>query len=266
MKVRRLASAEIVAVGTEILLGSLVDTNTAWLSRQLAASGVPVYRHTAVDDDRDRLVAALSEAASRADLVLSTGGLGPTFDDLTNEALGRATGREMVEYPEARRHVDRVFRRFTGREPPPSAHKQALFPEGSELIVNPLGTAMGALLELDGVLFATLPGVPAEMRRMFEETLEPLIGGRSDGVIVSVVLEFSGISEEELGEEIGDLLGSSDPALAPVVGPGEVGRGEVHIRLTTRASTREGANEKLGPLAEELARRLGEYYLGTKRG
>src|SRR5215213_10025203 len=265
MKVRRLASAEIVAVGTEILLGSLVDTNTAWLSRRLAASGVAVDRHTAVDDDRDRLVAALSEAASRADLVLSTGGLGPTFDDFTNEALGQALGREMVEYPDARRHVERAFRRFTGRKPPPSAYKQALFPQGSELIANPSGTAMGALLELDGVLFATLPGVPAEMRRMFEETLEPMIGERSEGVIVSVVLKFAGISEEELGEEIGDLLGSSDPALAPLVGPGEVGRGEVHIRLTANAPTREVANEKMGPLAEELLRRLSQYYLGNRR-
>jgi nicotinamide-nucleotide amidase len=265
MMVRPLASAEIVAVGTEILLGSLVDTNTAWLSQRLVNSGVALYRHTDVGDDRGRLVAALSEAATRADLVLSTGGLGPTFDDLTNEALGQAAGRQMVEYPEARRHVDRAFRHFTGREPPPSAYKQALFPEGSELIANPLGTAMGALLELDGVLFATLPGVPAEMRRMFEEALGPLIGERSEGVIVSVVLEFAGISEEESGEEIGDLLGSSDPTLAPLVGPGEVGRGEVHIRLTTKSPTREGANEKIGPVAEELLRRLGEYYLGTKR-
>jgi nicotinamide-nucleotide amidase len=265
MKVRSLTSAEIVAVGTEILLGTLVDTNTAWLSRRLAASGIAVHRHTAVGDDKTRLVAALSEAAARADLVLSTGGLGPTSDDLTNEALGGATGREMVEYPEARHHVERAFRDFTGREPPPSAYKQALFPEGSELIANPLGTAMGALLELDGVLFATLPGVPAEMQRMFEETLEPMIKERSEGVIVSVVLEFAGISEEELGEEIGDLLGTSDPALAPLVGPGEVGRGQVHIRLTTRAPTREVANEKIRPLADELLRRLSEYYLGKKQ-
>ena len=161
--------------------------------------------------------------------------------------------------------MEQAFRRFTGHETPPSAYKQALFPEGSELIANPLGTAMGALLELDGVLFATLPGVPAEMSRMFEETLEPVIGERSEGAIVTVVLEFAEISEEELGEEIGDLLGSPDPALAPLVGPGEVGRGEVHIRLTTKAPTREAANEKIGPLAEKLIRRLGEHYLGTKR-
>jgi nicotinamide-nucleotide amidase len=98
MKDRHPMSAEIVVVGTEILLGSLLDTNSAWLSRRLAALGVGVYRHTTVGDNKGRLVAALSEAAARADLVLSTGGLGPTFDDLTNEALGQATGREMIEY------------------------------------------------------------------------------------------------------------------------------------------------------------------------
>jgi nicotinamide-nucleotide amidase len=178
-KVDLIKSAEIVAVGTEMLLGELVDTNTAWMSSRLAALGVSIYRHTTVGDNKQRVVTALQEAASRADLILTTGGLGPTSDDVTNECLGLVAGREMVEYPEARRHVDEAFERFTGRRPPASAHKQALFPRGSTLIPNPLGTAMGALLELDSVLFATLPGVPAEMQRMFEETLEPLIGKRS---------------------------------------------------------------------------------------
>jgi competence/damage-inducible protein CinA-like protein len=257
--------AEIIAVGTEILLGSLLDTNTAWLSRRLAALGVAVYRHTTVGDNEGRLVATLSEAAARADLVLSTGGLGPTSDDLTHEALGQAAGREMVEYPEARRHVDEMFGYFTGRRPPRSAHKQALFPKGASLIPNPSGTAMGALLELEDVLFATLPGVPAEMYGMFEETLEPLIKKRSEGVIVSLMLRFAGISEEELGEKLQDLLDTSDPTIAPLVGPGQVGRGEVHLRLTTRASTREEADKKIEPIAEEVLRRLGEYYLGRKQ-
>ena len=193
MKGWRLMSAEIVAVGTEILLGGLVDTNTAWLSRRLAALGVSVYRHTTVGDNKERLVAALLEATTRADLVVSTGGLGPTADDLTHEALGLATKREMVAYPQARRHIDQTFERFTGRRPPPSAYKQAHFPDGCELVANPLGTAMGALLELEGTLFATLPGVPSEMKRMFEQTLEPLIGKRSEGVIVSRLLRFAGI-------------------------------------------------------------------------
>ena len=250
-------TAEIVAVGTEILLGGLVDTNTAWLSRRLADLGVAVHRHATVGDDEGRLAAALSEAAARADLVVSTGGLGPTPDDLTHEALGRATGRRLVEYPEARRHVDEAFWRFTGRRPPPSAHKQALFPEGSEPIPNPLGTAMGALLELEGTLFATLPGVPKEM----EGTLGPLIAERCEGAIVSLVLRFAGVSEEEMSEEIGDLLAASDPTVSPLVGPGEVGSGEVHLRVTARASTRAEAEGKIGPVAEEILSRLGQYHL-----
>jgi nicotinamide-nucleotide amidase len=167
----------------------------------------------------------------------------------------------MVEYPEAKRHIDEVFDNFTGRRPPPSAYKQALFPEGSKLIPNPLGTAMGALLELDEVLFATLPGVPVEMQRMFEETLEPLIGKRSEGVIVSLMLKFAGISEEELSEKVQDLLDALDPTVAPLVGPGEVGRGEVHLRVTTKASTREEAEGKIEPVAEEILSRLSDYYL-----
>jgi nicotinamide-nucleotide amidase len=261
MKGWRLMSAEIVAVGTEILLGSLVDTNTAWLSRRLAALGVAVYRHTTVGDNKERLVAALSEAAVRADLVVSTGGLGPTADDLTHEALGLATRREMVAYPKARRHIDQTFERFTGHRPPPSAYKQALFPDGSELVANPLGTAMGVLLELEGTLFATLPGVPSEMKRMFVETLEPLIGKRSEGVIVSRLLRFAGISEEEMSEKVRDLLASSDPTLAPLVGPGEVGRGEVQLRVTTRALTRTEAEDKIGRVAEEILSRLRSYSL-----
>jgi nicotinamide-nucleotide amidase len=147
--------AEIVAIGSEILLGDLVDTNTPWLSRRLAALGVVVHRHTTVGDDKERIVATLLEAALRADLVVTVGGLGATPDDLTHECLREVTSREMVECSEARRHLDEVFERTAGRKPPPSAYEQALFPEGSKLIPNPLGTAMGVLLEADGALFAT---------------------------------------------------------------------------------------------------------------
>ena len=187
--------------------------------------------------------------------------LANTYRDITHEALGLATGREMVEYPQARRHIDQTFERFTGRRPPPSAHKQAFFPDGCELVANPLGTAMGALLELEGTLFATLPGVPSEMKRMFEETLEPLIGKRSEGVIVSQLLRFAGISEEEMSEKVRDLLDSSDPTFAPLVGPGEVGRGEVQLRVTTRAPTRAEAEDKIELVAEEILSRLRSYSL-----
>ena len=120
---------------------------------------------------------------------------------------------------------------------------------------------MGVLLELDGVRFTTFPGVPAEMQRMFEETLKPLIGKRSEGVIVSLVLRFAGISEEEMSEKVRDLLDSSDPTIASLVGPGEVGQGEVQLRVTTRAPTRMEAEDKIEPVAEKILSRLRKYRL-----
>lgn len=179
-----------MAVGTEILLGGLADTNTAWLNRRLADQGVAVHRHTAVGDDEERLAAVLSEAA-RADLVVSTGGLRPTPDDLTHEALGQA-GRGLAEYPEARRHVDEAFERFTGRGPPLGLQAGPL-PRGLAPRCRPPGHGDGALLELEGTLFATFPGVSTEMEGMFEEALETLIGERGEGTIVSSVLRFAGI-------------------------------------------------------------------------
>jgi nicotinamide-nucleotide amidase len=251
-------SAEILAIGTEVLLGDLVDTNTAWLSGRLATLGVSVYRHMTVGDNKQRIVAALLEASSRTDLVITTGGLGPTSDDLTNECLGLAASREMVEYPEARRHVDEMFSRFR-RQPTSSNYKQALFPEGSRLIPNPLGTAMGALLELNSALVATLPGVPVEMKRMFEETLEPFIRLRTDGVIVSRTLWFTGIGESALAEKVQDLLDASDPTVAPLAG-----QGKVRLRVTSRAATHEEAEKRIEPVAEAILNRLKVYYFGEE--
>ena len=255
-RTKHFKSAEILTIGTEILLGDLLDTNAAWISGRLAALGVSIYRHTTVGDNKKRITAALKEAASRADLVITTGGLGPTSDDLTNACLGEAAGREMVEYPEARRHVDEMFQRF-GRTPTQSNYKQALFPEGSELIPNPAGTAMGAMLELDGALVATFPGVPGEMKGMFEETLEPLIKERSEGSILSRTLWFTGIGESALAEKVQDLLDASDPTVAPLAG-----QGKVRLRITTRAATTEEAEEKIAPVADEILSRLGDYYFG----
>jgi nicotinamide-nucleotide amidase len=248
--------AEIITIGTEMLLGDLVDTNTAWLSSRLATLGVGIYRHTTVGDNRERIAGVLREAASRSDLVVTTGGLGPTSDDLTNECLAAVTGRRMIEYPEARAHVDEMFKKF-GREPTQNNYKQALFPEGTELIPNPLGTAMGALLEEDGTLFVTLPGVPPEMKRMFEETLEPLIRARSEGSIISKTLWFAGIGESALAEKVQDFLDATDPTVAPLAG-----QGKVRLRITTRAATQEKAEERIAPVEREILSRLGDYYFG----
>ena len=253
---RDLRSAEIVTIGTEMLLGDLVDTNTAWISARLAGLGVGIYRHATVGDNTDRIVDALRDAASRADLVVTTGGLGPTSDDLTNACIGLLTGRPMVEYEEARAHVDAKFAKF-GREPTPSNYKQALFPEDTELIPNPLGTAMGALVEWEGTLFATMPGVPSEMKGMFEGTLAPLIWARSDGSIVSKTLHFAGIGESALAERVQEFLDADDPTVAPLAG-----QGRVRLRITTRAATEEEAHQKIAPVEEEILNRLADYFFG----
>lgn len=253
---KNISSAEIVAIGTEMLLGDLVDTNSAWISQRLAELGVGIYRHTTVGDNQERIVAALREAASRCDLVVTTGGLGPTSDDLTNACLSTLTGREMVEYPEAREHVDRMFAKF-GRQPTANNYKQALFPKGTELIPNPVGTAMGALVEWEGTLFATLPGVPTEMKSMFEATLGPLIRARSDGSIISKTLHFAGIGESALAEKVQEFLDAADPTVAPLAG-----QGKVRLRITTRAATEKEAQEKIAPVEKEVIARLSEYYFG----
>ena len=256
MNGKNIDSAEIVTIGTEMLLGDLVDTNTAWISQRLAELGVAMYRHTTVGDNPERIVEALREASSRSTLVITTGGLGPTSDDLTNACLSTLTGREMVEYPEAREHVNEMFKRF-GRRPTENNYKQALFPRGTELIPNPVGTAMGALVEWEGTLFATLPGVPAEMKSMFGETLEPLIRARSDGSIVSKTLHFAGIGESALAELVQDFLDAEDPTVAPLAG-----QGRVRLRITTRANTEEEAQEKIRPVEREVIARLDDYFFG----
>jgi nicotinamide-nucleotide amidase len=256
MNGKSIDSAEIVTIGTEMLLGDLVDTNTAWISQRLAELGVAMYRHTTVGDNLERIVEALREASSRSTLVITTGGLGPTSDDLTNACLSTLTGREMVEYPEAREHVNEMFKRF-GRKPTENNYKQALFPQGTELIPNPVGTAMGALVEWEGTLFATLPGVPAEMKSMFGETLEPLIRARSDGSIVSKTLHFAGIGESALAEKVQDFLDAEDPTVAPLAG-----QGKVRLRITTRANTEEEAHEKISPVEREVIARLDDYFFG----
>jgi nicotinamide-nucleotide amidase len=253
---KNIDSAEIITIGTEMLLGDLVDTNTAWISQRLAVLGVGIYRHTTVGDNTERIVGSLREASTRSALVVTTGGLGPTSDDLTNACLATLTGRKMVEYQKAREHVDYMFQRF-GRKPTANNYKQAMFPEGTELIPNPVGTAMGALVEWEGTLFVTLPGVPTEMKSMFGETLEPLIRARSKGSIVSKTLHFAGIGESALAEKVQDFLDAKDPTVAPLAS-----QGKVRLRITTRAATEGEAQQKIAPVEKEVISRLRDYFFG----
>jgi nicotinamide-nucleotide amidase len=248
--------AEIVAVGTELLLGQIANTNARWMSEQLAAIGVDVLRHQAVGDNVERIVEAMRLAASRADVVLVTGGLGPTQDDITREALGMLLGVRMVRHPEIEELLRQKFRTFGRREMPESNLRQADVPEGARSITPARGTAPGLVVELgDGVRVYAVPGVPGEMVEMMEGTILPELAGLAGASVVrSRVLRCAGIGESALAEIVTDLfVGSANPTIAFLASSGEV-----KVRITAKARSAAEAEELIEPVAEEVRRRLGD--------
>jgi nicotinamide-nucleotide amidase len=247
--------AEIVAVGTELLLGQIANTNARWMSESLAAIGVDVLRHQTVGDNLERIVEAMRLAASRADVVVVTGGLGPTQDDITRDAFGILLGAPMVRHPELEEMLRHKFRSFGRREMPESNLRQADVPEGARYITPSRGTAPGLAAELPGVLVYAVPGVPEEMVEMMEGTILPeLASATGSGVVRSRVLRCAGIGESALAERVDDLFsGSANPTIAFLASSGEV-----KVRITAKATTVEEADALIEPVAEEIRRRLGD--------
>src|SRR3954468_14461295 len=165
-------SAEIIAVGTELTSGAKLDTNSQWLSLELAEIGIPVRAHFTIWDDLNEMVAGIRTAAERSDVVLCTGGLGPTLDDLTREALAKVAGVGLVEHAPSLAVMEDLFRR-RGRTMPERTRVQAMVPEGAEPIPNPVGTAPGVWMTFGEKVVAAMPGVPSEMKRMYEEQVKP---------------------------------------------------------------------------------------------
>jgi nicotinamide-nucleotide amidase len=247
--------AEIVAVGTELLLGQIANTNARWMSERLAAVGVDVLHHQAVGDNLDRIVAAMRLAAERADVVIVTGGLGPTQDDITRDALGVLLGARMVRVPELEDLLREKFRSFGRREMPASNLRQADVPEGARFLVPSRGTAPGLVAELPGGrrLYA-VPGVPEEMVEMVEGTIVPELTAAGSAVVRSRVLRCVGIGESALAERVDDLFaGSANPSIAFLASSGEA-----RVRITAKASSVEEADALIEPVAEEVRRRIGD--------
>jgi len=251
--------AELVMIGTEMLLGEIIDTNAARIAQRLAEVGIHVYFKTTVGDNWTRVALALSQALSRADIVITSGGLGPTQDDLTREVVAAVLGVPLVEDPAALAHVEGWFRR-AGREMTPSNRKQALIPEGAEVIPNPRGTAPGILARRGNQAVICLPGVPYELTTMMDETVIPYLKRRfvPNGSLHSRVLKFYGIGESSLAERLSDLLKMENPTVATYAG-----RAEVRVRITARAADGVAASELLAPVEEEVRRRAGEYLYGV---
>jgi nicotinamide-nucleotide amidase len=247
-------------VGTELLLGQIVDTNSAYLAQQLARLGIDLHHKTTVGDNLGRLTAALREGLARADVIILTGGLGPTQDDLTGQGIADAVGEDLVlDEPSA----ERIRARFAARGLPlqDSHFRQARLPRSAQAIPNPVGTAPGILLERDGRAIIAMPGVPAEMVAMFEESVIPYLRKRAGGdrVIESRVLQFSGIGESFLEARLLDLIEKqTNPTIAPLAKTGEV-----HLRITASAPDVDTARAMIAEVEKEVRARVGEHLFAV---
>ena len=252
-------TAELIAVGTELLLGNVANTDAQFISQQLAAIGVDVLYHTTVGDNPTRLREVVDIAKSRADLLIFTGGMGPTYDDFTKVTVCDALGVKLVRHPELVAEIRARFENVLHREMTPSNLQQADQPEGAYIIHNPVGTAPCCIFEADGVTVAMLPGVPYECSYLTEHELIPWLKARSESVIVSHDLRLFGIGESALQDLIGDLMDDAvNPSLAPYAKPGEC-----MLRLTAKGRSEAECEELMAPLFWDIKARLGELLYGV---
>lgn len=251
--------AELIAVGTELLLGNVANTDAQYISEQLATIGVDVLYHTAVGDNPQRLREVIDIAQKRCDLLIFTGGLGPTYDDFTKVTVCKAFGVPLVRHQEILEEIRHYFETVLRKEMTPSNEQQADLPEGCHIIHNPVGTAPGCIFEKGGITVAMLPGVPKECRYLTEHALIPWLKNKSEGTIVSHDLRIFGIGESALQDMIGDLMDEAvNPSLAPYAKTGEA-----MLRLTAKADTEEECEELMAPLFWDVRSRLGEYLYGV---
>ncbi len=248
-------NAEIIAVGTELLLGHTINSDAAYVARELSALGINLLYSGTVGDNPERLKEALTTALHRSDLVITTGGLGPTGDDLTKETIAATAGKRLVLHEESMR---RIIDYFKGNVPGETQQKQAMLPEGCTVFQNDCGTAPGCGFETDsGKIMIMLPGPPNELVPMLKNYAVPYLAKDEDAVIVSRIVRVFGLGEGYVAEQITDLTDCANPTAATYAKDGEM-----FVRVTARAKDEETAAAMCEPVVEELKKRLGDYIYG----
>lgn len=252
-------TVEFICVGTELLLGNIVNTNAAFLAEKCAELGLSCYYQTVVGDNRDRLLATLRTAMERSDIVLLSGGLGPTKDDLTKETVAEVLGVPLVEDAASRQLIADYFAE-RGMTPTENNWKQALIPQGAKAIQNNNGTAPGIAAHNNGRYVFLMPGPPNELKPMFVDSIMPFLRTLEKDVISSVTVKVVGIGESQAETMVSDLMeAQSNPTLAPYAKTGEV-----HFRITAKAKSKEEAAALIAPLEAELKKRFGEHVYTTE--
>lgn len=251
-------TAEIICVGTELLLGNIVNTNAAFLSEKLAYLGINCYFQTVVGDNRDRLLSVINTALSRADILIFSGGLGPTEDDLTKETVAEALGKKLIRDKWAEQEIADYFV-LRGRIPTDNNWKQADVIEGCEILYNKNGTAPGIFVSEGEKTVILLPGPPLELKSMFTDSVMPKLQQKCGQVFYSQTVKIVGSGESSVETQILDMLNTQEnPTIAPYAKTGEV-----HLRVTARAKDEKEAREKTAPVVEELYRRFGKAVYTT---
>ncbi len=252
-------TCEIICVGTEILLGDIVNTNAQYISEGLARLGIDVFYETVVGDNPERFGKALEIAKGRADVIITTGGLGPTYDDLTKETVAKSFGRKLVLNEKCLDDITCFFAN-NHRNMTANNKKQAMMPEGAIVLENPQGTAPGCIIEGDdGKIAVMMPGPPREMRPMFDNLVGPYLRRFSDSMLFSRVVKVIGLGESAMEEKVLDIMESmTNPTVAPYAKSGEC-----TLRVTAKAHDEAEAHALMDPVIDEIRRRLGNYVYGV---
>ncbi len=251
-------NAEILCVGTELLMGEVVNTDAAYIGEQLAGLGIDVYHHTVVGDNRKRLTESFMLLLDRCDIVIVSGGLGPTPDDLTKEVISECMGCELVLHEESLSRMKAWFSRIN-RTMTDSNIKQAMMPEGQTVLPNNHGTAPGCIIQKNGKIVIMLPGPPHELSRMFEESVVPFLQSLSEEKLYSTMYHLFGIGESKAAELLSDMMeNSANPTVAPYAK-----QGEVYLRLCAKAKNAEEAEQIMNDADRIIRERVGEFIYST---